>query len=224
MHEWFRTLCADLYDPTAVIKVFGGNRIGSGMLEVLTDASNELFAAGIIAAHLRRFGAAHHPQVANGHFWVRSEWAKFDMCYGIATARFRDWNLAWDNGVTGDCGIIELKVIYSHYDDSKKAEKMDELSRQLKARQEAVRKASNGFPNGDVNNLAFHGIVLYVDSTESPVCRPLSLKAEGLQQVSDWELSGMLQAEELLGIWPIEGMHRRELRMALFESERAATS
>jgi hypothetical protein len=91
--DWFATLPADLAKRADAPNMDA--TLGTLLVEVLSDSCNELFCAGLLATRLRRFGAA---RCAKGHFWVRSEWCKFDLSYGLAPTRFSDWNAAWVSG------------------------------------------------------------------------------------------------------------------------------
>lgn len=125
------------------------------VLEALSDAGAEQFLNPLIAGHLRRFGG----QLAQAHaperwFWVRSEWEKVDISYGLATHFSGDsggWNRAWDAGKTGDMGQCEVKVCYVHHC----AGQIMALAAQLKQRRD--RDVRRKAPGRDA--LQYHGVV-----------------------------------------------------------------
>ena len=87
-------------------------------LEALSDSSAEQFMNPLVAGHLRRYGADLASRYApHRWFWARSEWEKVDISYGLSEAfdASRDgWDDAWARGVTGDLGLCEVKVCYTH--------------------------------------------------------------------------------------------------------------
>jgi len=105
--DWFEGFAGHLRKGTA----------GVDLLEALTDSANERMACALAAAHLRSVGRKQCGEL----FWCRTEWGghapgRWDICYGIASARFaggrRAWDDAWAQRITGDLGVIEAKVSY----------------------------------------------------------------------------------------------------------------
>lgn len=96
------------------------------LIEVLSDSSNELHANALVARHMRSYGQRLHER-----FWVRTEWDKCDISFGIATKLIEEWETAWVNNQTGDLGVIEAKVLYSHYTRSKVVSKASQLAAKL---------------------------------------------------------------------------------------------
>lgn len=103
---------------------------GSEMLEVLSDVASELYCNALVALHLRRYGRS----LGRRLWWARCEWEKVDISFGDARHRFDNWNAAWAQGVTGDEGQIEAKVLYWDYDRAKKIGILKELRKQLYTR------------------------------------------------------------------------------------------
>jgi hypothetical protein len=85
--------------------------------EVLSDVSGEQYLNALTARSLRGFWRSR----GRASFWARCEWAKTDISYGEATARFDNWDAAWRAGESGDLGQIEAKVIYSHHGAASRA-------------------------------------------------------------------------------------------------------
>ncbi len=115
----------------------GAFRVRRAVLEALSDAGAEQFLNPLVASHLRSFGSRIASTSApESWFWVRSEWEKVDISYGLAPRRFsgesRGWERAWLSGATGDLGQCEVKVCYTHH----YAGKMGVLRGQLEERRE----------------------------------------------------------------------------------------
>lgn len=117
------------------------------ILEDLSDSANELLLNAIAAAHLRRHGRKRQ----GDGFWVRREWTKTDISYGLAQGQFRDWNLAWWKGTTGDLGQIEAKLCYTHL----YAGRIGALKKQLSAR----RVADTNAAKEQRRTQSYHGLV-----------------------------------------------------------------
>ena len=100
---------------------------GREALEIQSDCSNELYLNALTALHLRRYGRARDFPL----WWVRCEWAKVDISFGMAKEQFQNWNAAWNNGKTGDIGQIEGKVLYWHHSKSACCFKLCDLRREL---------------------------------------------------------------------------------------------
>ena len=98
--------------------------------------------------HLAR---THAPQRS---FWVRSEWEKVDLSYGLATPfdiHRLGWEKAWHQGDTGDLGQCEVKVCYTHLHEGK----IKTLAGQLEERR--ARDRNRRGPGS--NCLRYHGLV-----------------------------------------------------------------
>lgn len=105
---------------------------GQEALEIQTDCSSELYLNALVALHLRRYGR----DLGISGWWARCEWAKVDISFGAAKGPFDDWNAAWYQGITGDVGQIEGKVLYWHYTESVRKNKLAELRRELTDRRD----------------------------------------------------------------------------------------
>jgi hypothetical protein len=132
------------------------------VLETLSDASSEQFLNPLVAIHLRKWGQAKFGPSPTGDlpgwFWVRSEWGKVDISYGIAPKAFsgglQGWDAARHRGNTGDRGQLEVKVCYSHL----YAGRMLKLGSQLLMRREAHQASGSDRPAQ-----AYHGLVWLFD-------------------------------------------------------------
>lgn len=217
IEKWFVTLCRDLRGLTA-----GGwlqdRSAGTLLLEVLTDSSNELFVAGFVATHLRRFGQRYFGG-SSGHFWARSEWCKFDLCFGLASDVFDNWNDAWTAGITGDLGTIELKVVYAHYSPGKRKGIMSTLDRQLATRQVQVRQWHAAASAGAITDqTTYHGLVFGVTPglPHDPPSVP-ALQSPGLVQIGAWQRVAHMASAELQTLWPRSDLQQGlDLCVALF--------
>lgn len=157
MDHWFDAFCRQLSsDPVPT----GDEEIWTlsfrrSVLEALSDSGAELFLNPLMASHLRHFGrqlARHH--APEKWFWVRSEWDKADLAYGLAApfdAANHGWNEAWLRGITGDLGQIEAKVCYTHFD----AGQIRTLADQLRTRKK--RDWQNNAPHR--HRQRYHGVV-----------------------------------------------------------------
>ena len=217
---WFKKLCNDLRAMEHPVPWFDRGNAGNLLLEVLLDASNELCVSSFLATHLRRFGRDQNCRRTDRWFWVRSEWAKFDLSYGLAFCKFEEWNAAWVVGDTGDLGTIELKVIYDHYDRGTKLKKMDELYRQLVSRRGEIAKSRS--KEGDnlqrqLADPAFHGLVIFLSEkgTEIP---DVIANASELLRVAEWEAVAETSHTEMETLWPCKEMWKTwELRFGLLQ-------
>ncbi|MBN1205454.1 MAG: hypothetical protein JXB05_11075 [Myxococcaceae bacterium] len=120
---WFSSFC----DWLAVDR-------GREVLEVLSDAAQELYVNALAAHHLRHYGRRHTAlkDPPRGQlFWARCEWGKTDICCGIAREPIEDWDSDYKRNATGDLALIEAKVIYKHYSPSIKSAKVQELASKL---------------------------------------------------------------------------------------------
>ena len=157
IEHWFDAFCRQLSsDPVPTgdeeTWTFSFRR---SVLEALSDSSAELFLNPLMASHLRHFGRhlarQHAPEK---WFWVRSEWDKTDLAYGLATpfdAAHHGWERAWSSGITGDLGQIEAKVCYTHFD----AGQIGTLAKQLRTRKNRDRQ--NNVPHR--HRQCYHGVV-----------------------------------------------------------------
>lgn len=191
--DWFDRFCSDIDSPSPIRRL---------VLEALSDAGAEQFLNPLAASNLRRYGAA----IAAGTdpdllFWVRSEWEKVDLCYGLAVPfepTRRGWNSAWEQGKTGDLGQCEAKVCYTHIP----AGKVEELAGQLRQRRQRdqVRRSPG------LEHLRYHGIVWLfqhagVDAMPD-VCRELESRAETLGLTVLRPFRAPATPEDLGRIWP----------------------
>lgn len=199
---WFRSLCGSLRTSTSE-GWLSERRTGQLVLEVFSDSSNELFACGLLATHLRRFGREFF-QTPGRQFWVRSEWAKFDLCYGLAHESFRDWNHAWNDGITGDLGTIEVKVVYSTYGTDKIVGTMVTLAQQLATRIRQVFDWRKEAPNTAVPcaESSYHGLVFYVAESDHNPADVAALQCRGLNRLAAWERVATLSSDERRALWP----------------------
>jgi hypothetical protein len=123
--------------------------------EALSDAAAEQFLNPLVAQHLRRYGASVAEASSTDRvFWVRSEWEKVDLSYGFARpfeGSSAAWDRAWRDGVTGDVGQCEVKVIYAHQPQGM----MKTLAGQLEERR--AKDVARAAP--DAAKLRYHGLV-----------------------------------------------------------------
>ena len=187
------------------------------VLEALSDASAEQFLNPLVASHLRRFGALHARLVAPERmFWVRSEWEKVDISYGLATP-FRPgpraWDNAWASGATGDIGQCEVKVCYTHL----YAGKMKRLAGQLEVRRERdyVRKAPT------LPHIRYHGLVWLFEhggaTTLQRVGDELLEEATSLGLVARRTFTYPSSPDDLGRLWPYPDGNSCGLTLALLE-------
>lgn len=136
------------------------------VVSALSDASAEQLLNPLVASHLRHYGARW--AIENGYqdktFWVRSEWAKVDLSYGLAEPFDRNllsWNRAWLDGKTGDLGQCEVKVLYAHEYESKVKAKLKNLVEQLEKHREVDRLEQEKAPHvlRHLKNQRYHGII-----------------------------------------------------------------
>ncbi len=184
---------------------------GAYLLEVLSDAANELCVVGYLATHLRAYGRRFH-YAGNDMFWVRSEWCKFDLCFGAATARFTDWNQAWNDGTTGDLGCIEVKIIYEHFPDEKQLGLGDRLAGQLETNRRQTQAWRGTRRSSTLRKLeaTYHGMIFYVGTASSAPPTHLPRAEAGLVQCGVWRKVATFSAAELESLWP-----RSDLRAGL---------
>ena len=126
IEDWFRDFVAAMKVPPKGDPEGTWTPIAKLAIEALSDASAEQLLNPIAASHLRHYGQERYGHAEEGFkgpwFWVRSEWCKVDISYGVANEAFkggntgRGWDVAWSQKATGDLGLIEAKVCYSHLD------------------------------------------------------------------------------------------------------------
>lgn len=171
--------------------------------EVASDASPEQFLNPLTAAHLRRHGRKLAQDLElSRQFWVRSEWEKVDLSYGLAGA-FSDnnWDRAWSDHETGDLGQCEVKVCYTHQYKGKVAILADQLTERHKRDQ--LRKApGRAFQR-------YHGLIwlFQLDGIDKMAEVGGEIEAEtgrhGLTVVRSFNLPA--RADNLGALWPGRG-------------------
>jgi hypothetical protein len=204
--SWFQKLQTDLA-LLAAAEPLGPFPMSHGELlaEVLYDCANELFAAGLLATHLRRFGRDSDPL---GHFWTRCEWCKFDISYGRAANRFDDWNKAWNRGETGDIGCLELKLLYSHFPTSATTDRVEELKRQMLERQTSTNGRCRLSARSDTSKpYRYDGLILFVGddfSDNRTVCERTIQSAQlaSLFPATGWTELVCLSADQIQSLFP----------------------
>lgn len=82
---------------------------GREFTEIASDCAREELFNSHAAWHMRAFARQFAPL-----FWARCEWDYVDVTFGVAPARFDDWERAWRDRREGELGIIEAKLIYEH--------------------------------------------------------------------------------------------------------------
>jgi len=213
--EWLDLLAGDLGTPPRSAEV----------AEVLSDTSAEPYLNALAARHLRAFGRRRR----GSRFWVRSEWGKTDICYGVASGTFVSWDDAWQLGVTGDLGQIEAKLLYAHYTRAQRAERLGKLASQLDARARKDRKLRDA---AHAAAQSYHGLVwlfAHGSDTSSPddaSKEVLDAQASVLSEARDLGLPAPKQArgqpfrsvftENLGDLWPnVTGNYIGRLSVAL---------
>lgn len=168
------------------------------VLEVLTDASNELYATATAASHLRRFGKRADP-----HFWARTEWGKWDLTYGTATAPFADWNQAARDEELFTHGVIEAKVIYSWHSPSKHAAAVSSVKAQLESRRRWMKKHAGEVP------CEYLALVMVVSDGAIPE------ELKSLLAPSRLASAGSLSSDAIKALWPRTGQSGVSLALSL---------
>lgn len=179
------------------------------VLEALSDSSAEQCLSPLIARHMRRFGRKYF-QASGLWFWVRSEWGKVDLCYGLAPATGLptwNWNAAWKTGDTGDLGQIEAKVLYANYSDSQHLERLRVLAAQLHERKAYLDK--NATNTATTRPQEIYGLIWLMQHTAEASFESIARKVEdhargtGLVVVRPFDTVG---ADQNLGrLWPSVG-------------------
>ena len=210
------------------LRAEGGQR-GREAVEVLSDVSGEPYLNAVAARHLHRYGRERK----GVGFWVRSEWEKVDISYGMSSQRLESWAAGRRSGWMGDLGQIEVKVLYTTSGKAKKyfESTIDVLGRQLRDRQKrglARSPPSHGRPP------EYHGVVWLHDhgrgrhDTEARVRERVNaasaaveeaLIVHGLEYIragTDDDLFRFVCRENLGESWPIvDGDYVGELRVLL---------
>lgn len=128
------------------------------MLEALSDASAEQFLNPLVASDLRKFGRDLASRCAPERvFWVRSEWDKVDLSYGLAEPfelTHAGWQTARKSGTAGELGKCEVKVCYAHF----YAGKIKCLEKQLRQRERASMQQSSAYGT-PAQGLRYYGLV-----------------------------------------------------------------
>ncbi|MCC6993525.1 MAG: hypothetical protein IT370_02735 [Deltaproteobacteria bacterium] len=134
----------------------GSFEVRRAVLEALSDAGAEQFLNPLVASHLRAFGSKlARTTPPSSWFWVRSEWSKVDISYGLAQTPFAGrsggWEKQWRAGDTGDLGQCEVKVCYTHQYEGR----LPVLQGQLRSRRASDRHLkAPGF-----DQQRYHGLV-----------------------------------------------------------------
>lgn len=187
------------------------------VVSALSDASAEQLLNPLVASHLRHYGARW--AIENGYqdktFWVRSEWAKVDLSYGLAEpfdGPSRDWDKAWLDKKTGDFGQCEVKVIYAHYSDSVKTTVLEKLANQLQARREYDQ-------NRDRLTQQYFGLIWMFEHKNEPGNRTLESIRLQTRLPDTLELIGgptpPADNDILIGTWPDAAGKQYEARLDL---------
>lgn len=205
---------------------------GPEALEVQTDCANELYLNALIAMHLRRYGRARGFR----GWWARCEWAKVDISFGAAETTFDDWDAAWNQGITGDIGQIEAKVLYSHFARSQRTERLEALTRQLKERR--GKDEDEGHRHGQL----YLGLIWMVsyEAPEQDSALLAALRADRTSRQAWTELFAatdlmprdppverpesaafdLVTTLEMRSLWPLNGAGTASLWVTLVESTR----
>ncbi len=214
VEKWFAAFCEEAKGDTPFIWPDSGS-MGHMMIEALSDSSNELFCTAILARHMRRYAAKQTLE----RFWVRCEWTKFDLSYGVATEPFSDWNEAWNRGITGDLGTIEVKVIYDHYASSMIKAKINDLVSQLAARRQQVENWRRPKPiSGKQKSLGYHGLIIFTGMSDAATTTLMSDLKGKLTPIDNWRHLGQIDSNELSKIWPCTNINDARKLSALLVS------
>lgn len=195
------------------------------LVEVLADSANELYVNAVAAMHLRRWGRDWADKTRPGaFFWVRTEWEKVDLSYGLAPERFDDWNKAWPMK-TGDLGQIESKLVYDHFSESENAGRVAELRRQIderRARDES-REKSLRLP-GHASRQRYHGLIWFFEGangSHQATDLPTMERSLDRQFGRAPRFRTIVEVErELDGLWPLTShasSYRPRLHVAFVE-------
>lgn len=215
IQTWFETFTRDLRSPQTGMGPWPGSPLAM-VLEAMSDASPEQFVNPLVAMHLRRFGAswARERGFVDRLFWVRSEWQKVDLCYGLATPfEGDDFNDAWNRHATGDLGEIETKIWYSHLSSP-----IGTVAAQI----QKLREWDAGLPAHEQRKVAqhFHALVLLFQHRGSD--QLARMEAEVRNQ-KDLKLVGQFvrvaEMEEVGQLWPTRNgeAYRGSLSLGLLQ-------
>lgn len=209
--DWFDEFVRWLDEPN-VLALDSGGTPAMFILEALSDASNELMAVAVAAAHLRRFGRR---RFEGRRFWSRSEWGKWDLTYGVADQPFAGgWNHEWNRGRAGELGVIEAKVTYST--ESSFDGKLAELDRQLRDRADWYVR-----DGGDASSFGVHGLIFFLDwCNDDSRWERLTERVAGQAAAT---CSSSLPADRLETLWPFEYERGARLRLLLLSHCRVPT-
>ena len=179
--------------------------MGEFLVETLSDASNELAATAVAAAHLRRYGRSRFESIPTPRlFWSRSEWGKWDLTYGVADRRFADWDVAWSADDVGEMGVMEAKVVYRHFATSKRRALAGVLANQLAEREESYRKERG---RERTSRFALHGLVFVYSQAPGDESEPTFEEEEmrklGLRRVRKAKCSRELTSAQFNELWPL---------------------
>lgn len=217
--SWFDSWCQQLGsqdgEPSDERWVFSLRRT---ILEALSDASSEQFLNPLVASHLRHFGRRLADQhVKERWFWVRSEWTKVDLSYGLAENfdihRHGAWDRQWATGGTGDLGQCEVKVCYAHL----YADKIETLAAQLVERRARDRRGHAP----DAEKQTYHGVIWLFEHGDANEIRRVGAHLE--DEARRWGLAVRRpfqhsdELDDLGTLWPHPDGYRCRLAIALVE-------
>lgn len=224
IENWFDALRADLGKPSTHDAAWPPT-VRRFILEALSDAAAEQFLNPIVANHLRLFGGnvvEKHGMSPERMFWVRSEWEKIDLSYGLAlpfTPTSVGWEQAWRAGTSGELGQVEAKVCYAHLRTADLKGQIKKLSRQLKARRayDLWQKSPHR------EKLRYHGLVWLfqhggVDELED-VGEMLLEDVEDLGLTVSRKFDVPTPPDDLGRLWPAKASYQCGLSVALVELE-----
>lgn len=200
--------------------------IRSLVLEALSDASAEQFLNPLVANSLRHFGGELAARLAPKRvFWVRSEWEKVDLSYGLAEPfkpTTSGWELAWRAGKTGDLGQCEVKVCHTNLRAGRLKTRLKTLAGQLEDRRD--RDRAREAPGH--TQLRYHGLVWLFQhggtSDIQGVGRQLEREAAALGLKVRRKFFTPTRADNLGRIWPSAdgSTYRCGMSLALMELPR----
>jgi hypothetical protein len=151
----FDTIVEKWFDDSWSTTFSEQRELRTTLLEALSDSAPEQYINPILASSLRHFGQRlAMKEAAEQCFWVRSEWEKVDISYGLAEpfdVGAEGWDTPWWDGVTGDLGTIEVKVCYDGHHRGRATILADQL--RVRCRRETKRKRNN------VAAQSFHGLI-----------------------------------------------------------------
>lgn len=182
------------------------------LVEALSDASAEQFLNPLVAMHLRRFGSAWARRAGDAGkvFWVRGEWEKVDLSYGLAAPfNHEDWDRAWCDGATGDLGQIETKVCYTHLTPP-----IGTLVDQIVERRDRDRKLHKQWKRATAQQ--FHALVALFGHSGTAGLDDLEEKARSYRQLSQvGEFTRFSEPQNLGRLWPTRSAKNYQCRVSL---------